>query len=252
MKRLKLAVEERKVLGKKVKKLRKDNILPANIYGKNVKSIAVQVPYKEFEKAYKEAGETGLIDVEIGKEIKPSLIHNVQQDYYNHRLLHADFYQVDLKTKVKTMVPLVTIGEAKAVSDKLGLLLQPLSSIEVEALPTELPERIEVNVESLAIVGAQLTVGELKTPSGVTILTDSSQVVAKIGELVSKEAAEQAAAEQAAAQAAKAATAPTGAEGTAQGAAAPATEAAKPTPGESAAKPETPRQAPTGQSKPQK
>ena len=116
MKRYKLAVEKRKVTGKKVKKLRKEGIFPANIYGKDVKSLAVQVPYKEFEKVYKEAGVTGIVDVSVDGEIRPSLIHNVQQDYYKHTLLHADFFQVNLKEKVKTTVKIIVIGEAKAVS----------------------------------------------------------------------------------------------------------------------------------------
>ncbi|MEK7518276.1 MAG: 50S ribosomal protein L25 [Patescibacteria group bacterium] len=218
MKRLKLAVEKRKILGKNVKKLRRDDILPANIYGKNIKSLAVQVSYKEFEKVYKEAGETRLIDVEIAQDIKPSLIHNLQQDYYNHRILHVDFYQVNLKEKVKTMVPIITQGVARAVADKLGLLLQPLSQIEIEALPTDLPENIEVNVGNLAAVNDQITVKDLKAPTGVAILTKQDQVVVKIGELVSKEAQEQAAAEAQAAEAAKAATA----------AATPTAEGAKP------------------------
>lgn len=218
MARQKLTVEKRKILGKNVKKLRRENILPANIYGKNIKSLAVQLPYKEFEKAYKEVRETGLIDVAVNGEIKPSLIHNVQQDYFNHRILHVDFYQVDLKEKVKTTVPIVIRGVAKAVGDKLGLLLQPLSEVEIEALPEDLPENITVNVEPLDVVNAQITVSDLKPPKGVTIFTDSSQVVAKIGELISKEAAEQLAAEQAAAEAAKAATAAT----------TPAAEGAKP------------------------
>lgn len=208
MKRYKLVVEKRKTVGKKVKKLRKEGILPANLYGKNIKSLAVQVPYKEFEKVYKEARETGIIDVEIGGEIRPSLIHNVAQDYYNHRLLHADFFQVNLKEKVKTTVKIIAVGEPKAVSEKLGLLLQPLSEVEVEALPTDLPDKIEVNVGSLAQVNDQITVGGVKAPTAVTILTDPSQVVVKIGELISKEAAEQAAAEATAAEAAKTAAAP--------------------------------------------
>lgn len=205
MKRQKLTVEKRTIFGKKLKKLRKENILPANIYGKNIKSLAVQLPYKDFEKIYKEAGETGLVDIEVDGELKPSLIHNVQKDHLHNLILHADFYQVDLKTKVKTMVPIVIIGEAKAVSDKLGLLLQPLSQIEVEALPEDLPEKIEVNVERLAAVNAQIIVSEIKAPQGVTILTDPSQVAVKIGELVSKEAQAQAQAEQKAKEAAKAA-----------------------------------------------
>jgi len=201
MKRHKLAVEKRKVLGKKVYKLRKEGLLPANLYGKNVKSLSVQVPYKEFEKVYKEAGLTGVVDVEINGEIRPSLIHNVQQDYYKHSLLHVDFFQVNLKEKVKTMVKIVAIGEPKAVSEKLGLLMQTLSEVEIEALPTDLPDKIEVQVEALAELDAQITVGEIKAPAGVTILTDASQVVVKIGSLISKEAAEQAAAEAAAAEA---------------------------------------------------
>jgi large subunit ribosomal protein L25 len=202
MKRFKLTVEKRKLVGKKIKNLRKEGILPANIYGKGIKSLAVQLPYKEFEKVYKEAGETGVVDVTVDNEIRPSLIHNIHQDYQNHKVLHAEFFQVNLKEKVTTMVKIVTVGEPKAVTDKIGLLLQPLSEVEVEALPTDLPENIEVNVESLAEVDSQITVGDVKPPSGVTILTDASQVVVSIGPLVSKEAEEQAAAEEAAAEAA--------------------------------------------------
>ena len=260
MKRFKLAVEKRKIVGKKIKKIRKEGLLPANIYGKGVKSQSLQVPYKEFEKVYKEAGETGIVDVTFDGEVRPSLVHNVHQDYYNHKLLHADFFQVNLKEKVKTMVKIVAVGEPKAVSEKLGLLLQPLPEVEIEALPTDLPDKIEVNVGPLAQVNDQITVGEIKAPAGVTILTDANQVVAKIGELISKEAAEQAAAEAAAAEAAKAAAAPTeGAEGapavereTPQPAAAEGGKPVSPTTGvPAAAKPETPTAA-SGQAKPQK
>ena len=206
MKRSKLTVEKRKVTGKKVKKLRREGILPANIYGKDIKSLAVQLPQKEFEKVLKEVGETGLVDVQLNGELRPSLIHNVQMDYLHSVPLHADFFQVNLKEKVKTMVPIKVLGEAKAVSDKLGLLLQPLSEVEVEALPADLPEYIEINVESLAAVNDQMAVSDIKPPTGVTILTDPSQVVVKIGELVSKEAQAQAAAEAQAAEAAKVAS----------------------------------------------
>jgi len=216
MARQKLKVKKRTVLGKKVKKLGKEGLLPGNIYGKDVKSTAVEVPYKEFEKLFKEVGETGLIDVEVDGELRPVLIHNVQLDYVSHQPLHADFYQVNLKEKVKTMVPVIAIGEAKAVSEKLGLLLQQLGEIEVEALPEDLPENIEVNVESLSTVDEQITVGEIKAPKGVEILTDKEQVVVKIGELISKEAAEEAAKEavaKAAAEATAATEAPAAGEG---------------------------------------
>lgn len=208
MKRAKLLVEKRTVLGKQVKKLRREGILPANIYGKDVKSLAVQLPTKDFETVFKEAGETGLVDVAVNGEVKPVLIHNVQIEPLSNQYLHADFYQVNLKEKIKSMVPVIIVGEAKAVIDKVGIVLQPLSEIEVEALPQDLPEKIEVNVEKLANLDEQITVGDLKAPEGVEILTDSAQVVVKIAALISKEAEELAAQEAAAAEAAKTEAAP--------------------------------------------
>jgi len=203
MKREKLRVEKRKILGKKVKKLRREGTLPANIYGRDIKSIAVQLPQKDFDKVFKEAGETGLVDVMVDSQTIPVLIHNVQTDYLGN-YLHADFYKVNLKEKVKTMVPISIVGEPKAVVDKVGLLMNILSEVEVEALPEQLPENIEVNVENLALVDEQITVGDIKAPQGVAILTDPGQVIVKIGALISKEAEELAAQEQAAAEEAKA------------------------------------------------
>ncbi len=212
MKRHKLSVEKRKVLGKQVKKLRKEGILPGNIYGKDIKSTSVQVSLKDFMPVFKEAGETGLVDLELEGKTIPVLIHNLQSDYRN-TLLHADFYQVNLKEKVKATVPLQITGEPKAETEKIGLLMNILSEVEVEALPEDLPEHIEVNVEHLAAVDEQITVADLKVPTGVEVLTDPSQVVSKISELVSKEAAEQAAEEAAAAEAAKAEGTTEGVEG---------------------------------------
>lgn len=204
MQRKKLEVQKRTVTGKKVKKLRKEGILPANVYGKDVKSLAVQVPFKAFEALFREVGETGLIDVVVDGELRPVLIHNVQYDHLTRIPLHADFYQVNLKEKVKTMVPLEIVGEPKAVTDKVGLLMQQITEIEVEALPEDLPEKIKVNVEPLAEIDQQITVEDLKVPDGVEVLTDKGQVVVKIAELVSEEAKAQAEAEAAAAEAAKA------------------------------------------------
>jgi large subunit ribosomal protein L25 len=203
MKRHALKVEKRTVLGKMVKKLRRDGILPCNIYGKGIKSEAVQVPLKEFDAVFKEAGETGLVDVALGEKTIPTLIHNMQKDFRGN-VLHADFFQVNLKEKVKTMVPLEIVGEPKAVTDKIGLLMNILSEVEIEALPTDLPENIEVNVEHLANIDDQITVADLKVPAEVTVLTEPEQVISKIGELITKEAAAEAAAAEAAAEAAKA------------------------------------------------
>lgn len=216
MKRVSLEVKERKVLGKKVKKLRREGILPANIYGKDVKSESVQVPKIEFEKVYKEARETRLVDLKHDSKVTPVLIHNVQTDYLG-KPLHADFYVVNLKEKVKATVPLELTGEPKAVTDKTGLLMHILSEVEVEALPTDLPEKIELDVSHLANIDEQVTIANIKAPQGVAILSDPSQVAAKIGELVTKEAAAEAAAALEAAEAAKAEAATAEGEAPAEG-----------------------------------
>jgi large subunit ribosomal protein L25 len=187
MKRPILQAEERKVLGKQVKKLRREGLLPANVYGRNLSSIALQVKFADFDAVFKEVGETGLVDLQVNGQTKPVLVKNLQMNYQNRTPLHVDFYQVNLKEKVKTMVPVVLVGEAKAVTDNVGMLLQTLSEVEVEALPDRLPENVEVPVEHLAALDEQITVEDLKAAEGVTILTDPSQVVAKIAELVVEE-----------------------------------------------------------------
>ena len=216
MKHEKLKAEKRKVLGKRVKKLRRVGILPANVYGKSIKSESLQVNQAEFDKVYKEAGETGLVDLEFDGKTIPVLIHNVTSNFRG-LVLHADFFQVNLKEKVKAMVPLEIVGEPKAVLDKIGILMNILSEIEVEALPEELPEKIDVNVEHLANIDDQITVSDLKIPTGVEVLSDKEQVVSKIGELITKEAQEQAAAEATAAEEAKAESGAEGAEPVAEG-----------------------------------
>lgn len=189
MKKQQLRAEKRKISGKKVKNLRKQGIMPANIYGKSVKSLAVQLPLKDFEAVFKEVGETGLVELSVEGEEKtrPILIHNVQLNPISSLPVHADFFQVDLKEKVTAMVPLEIISEAPAVKDKKGVLLHPLNEIEVEALPADLPEKIEVDISLLSEVGQEIKVGNLKAPSGVTILSGGELVVCKIGPLVTAE-----------------------------------------------------------------
>lgn len=182
-----LVAEDRTVLGKKVKKLRKEGLLPANVYGKGLDSHALQIKLSDFQSVFKQVGETGLIDLEFAGKTKPVLVKNLQMNYQSNTPLHVDFYQVNLKEKVKTMVAIILTGEAQAVTDKTGILLQTLSDVEVEALPDKLPENVEVSVEGLAEVGSQITVGDIPSSDDVTILTDAGQTVAKIAELVVEE-----------------------------------------------------------------
>lgn len=227
MKRHTLNAQIRQDVGKKVSKLRAEGKLPATVYGKKVTSVSITVSAAEFESVYDTAGETGLIDLVVGKEVKPVLVHNVQRDPMRGTTLHVEFHQVDLKEKVKAAVPLVAVGESPAVTQKVGVLLTLLSEVEVEALPADLPDKIEIDVSKLSEIDQELKVADLHVPNGVTILSDAAVSVVKIGALVSKEAEEQAAAEAAAAQEAAA---------PAEGEAVPGEQA--PTPAEAEAPPE--------------
>ncbi len=182
MKHPQLKAEERTILRKKLKKLRREGNLPGNVYGKGLNSYALQVKLPEFMAVYKEAGETGLVDLSFDGKTKPVLIKSLQMNHATRTLLHVDFYQVNLKEKIKANVPIVLTGEAKAVTDKVGLVLQNLSDVEIEALPDKLPENIELSVEHLAEIGEQVTVADMKAPEDVTILTDPTQTVAKVVE----------------------------------------------------------------------
>lgn len=182
-----LKAEHREVLGKKVKKLRREGLMPANIYGREMKSTAVQVSMADFQSLYNEVGETGIIDVTVDNTAHPSLIKNLQWDYQRHLPLHADFFKVNLKEKIKAMVPVTLTGEAQAVKENIGTLLHILNEVEVEALPEELPDEIEVDVTNLAQVDDQILVSDISVPTGVTVISDGGQLVAKIAELVAPE-----------------------------------------------------------------
>ena len=202
MKRSSLTAEKRTITGKRVKHLRREGILPANIFGKGMKSTSLQLPLKEFQKVYDEVHETGLVDLTIDKETHPVLIQNIHTQPITHIPLHADFFKVNLKEKVKATIPVIGVGEPKAVTDKIGVLLQSLSEVEVEALPADLPEHIEISVEGLSQIDDNLTVADLKVPTGVEIMAEPAEMVFRIAELVSEEAEELAAEEEAASEAA--------------------------------------------------
>lgn len=208
MKSYTLTAAHRTETGKKVKHLRSAGRIPATVYGKSVKSVSITVSADEFISVYEKAGETGLIELVIDKEKRSVLVHSVQRHPVSHSALHVEFHQVDLKEKVHADIPLELTGESPAVSQHLGVLLTVLGAIEVEALPTDLPEKIPVDITKLAEVNDELKVADLDVPQAVKVLTDTGLTVVKIGPLVTKEAEAQAAADATAAAASQAAAAP--------------------------------------------
>lgn len=192
MERTSIKVESRKVFGKKVKKLRSEGLVPANIFGKDIKSIAVTIDLKEFQKAFKESGETALIDVKLGAEVYPSLIHNLQRDPKRDFVIHVDFHKVNLKEKITTYVPVILEGESPVAKSGEGLLLQTLNEIEVECLPTDIPANIVINAEKLTEVGQSVHIKDLKVDKDkVTITNDPEEVVVTVQTAEMKEVVEE-------------------------------------------------------------
>jgi large subunit ribosomal protein L25 len=193
MKRLSLKAEKRNVFGRKVKKLRTQGLLPASLYGKKLKSLALQLSTKDFLAVYKQAGETSLVDLAIAKEEQPHaiLIRNLQRHPVSSDLLHVDFRQVDLKEKVQVAIPIEVIGQAPGVT-KGGVLVQVMNEINVEALPTDLPDKFTVDVSKLEEIGQSLSVKNLKHDKEKVklLVEDETQLVVKVEEPAKEEVEE--------------------------------------------------------------
>ncbi len=179
-----LKADKRTVLGSKVKQLRRTGIVPANLFGKTIESQAIQVNAVDFNRVYKEAGETSLIWVKVEGEDKerPTLVTSVAFSPMTGDKMHVDFHQVNLKEKVTANVPVEIIGESELISSNMAVLSQSLNEIEIEALPTEIPESIVFDISSLKEIGDHLLVSDAKVGAEVEIKTDPEQMVVSLQE----------------------------------------------------------------------
>lgn len=188
MDKLTLKAQKRTITGRKVKGLRQQGKLPANIYGKKVKSEAVEVAFADFEDVFGKVGETGLVELIIDGKKRPVLVHNVQMDPVSDTPIHADFLQVDLKEKVTAEVPVELVGEAPAEKQGLGTLVQYIDEIEVEALPGDLPEKFEVDLTKLSEVDAAIQIKDIKVAKEkVDIKNNQEDIIVKIEPLRKEE-----------------------------------------------------------------
>lgn len=166
----------RTVLGKKVRALRRDGILPANVYGNGVESTAIQINSHDFQRVFPHLSNTTLIDLKIGKKkAQKTLLKAYQFNPTSGTVTHADFFVVNMREKMKADVAVVLIGEPKDNSD--SVITQHLSTISVEALPADLPASFNVDISGLYDIGDGVKVSDLQIPEGVTILTDPDESI---------------------------------------------------------------------------
>lgn len=144
-----LAVKTREKFGKSTKALRKEGFIPAELYGRGFENAHLAISKKDFQKAFEEAGESTIINLLIGSEKRPALVHDIQKDFLTDEIIHIDFHQVRMDEKITAHVPLEFTGESPAVKEFAGILNKTISEIEVEALPGDLPRHFEVDISIL-------------------------------------------------------------------------------------------------------
>ncbi|HAJ44472.1 TPA: 50S ribosomal protein L25 [Candidatus Azambacteria bacterium] len=188
---LEIKSKKREILGKAVKSLRREGVIPAVVYGGNDGTTPIELNQKEFSKLFKTAGETTLIKLFVNEEKvsakggpasgwKNVLVHDVSRDTMTDVITHVDFYEVRMDEKITANIPLVFIGDAPAVSDLGGTLVKAMQGLEVRALPTDLPHQIEVNISQIRTFDDNILVGDIKLPKGVEILENQETSVAAV------------------------------------------------------------------------
>lgn len=170
----------REVTGKKVKQLRKQGIIPANIFGPDFKSRSISVDQKDFSNAYKTAKETGIVYVTHDSTVIPTLIRNVQRHPLSDMILHIDFRRIDLTKKIETTVPVKVKGASEAVNQKGGILLTQSDHLLIEALPTDIPSNIEIDITILKDIGQEIKVKDLAVTSNYSVKEDPEKVILSV------------------------------------------------------------------------
>ena len=175
-----IKAETRKVIGKQVKRLRREGRVPAVIYGAGLEPTAIELMAREAEKALARATGATLFDLELDGVTHKVLVREVQRHSIRRNVRHVDFLKVAMDQLIRAEVPLELTGEAPAVKTLGGVLVTAVQAIVVEALPADLPDRILVSIEGLEKIDDKITVGNLTLGEGVRILTSADDVVARV------------------------------------------------------------------------
>lgn len=188
-----LAAEKRALLGKQVKQLRQEGWTPGVMYGHGFDPMPLKFETRSLQHLLSEAGGSQLISIKIKgrKEPETALVRDIQRDPIRQTVLHVDFYHVMMTERLTAEVPLEIIGESPVVEQGEGILLQGISTVEVECLPGDLVDAIEVDLSDLTELDQALHVRDLAIPSGMEVLTDMDEMIVRVVPLVAEEAFEE-------------------------------------------------------------
>jgi large subunit ribosomal protein L25 len=177
----KLKAQSRKILGRKNKAQREKKILPGVVYGHGFKSQSIELDLINFEKVFKEIGNTSLIDLEIDdqKTIKV-LIHDLQYDFLTNKIQHVDFYKIKAGEKITVEVKLNFINEAPTVKEQGGVLFNNLDKIEIKCLPEDLINEIKIDLGKLKTFEDTIRVKDLEIPEKIELITDKEELIVQV------------------------------------------------------------------------
>ena len=185
-----LTVKTREITGKKVRALRREGLVPAELYGHGIKNLHLQIPAKDFDKVLKNAGMTTVITLVLNTQKHSALIHDVVRDSVSGDVEHVDFYEVRMDEKLKAHIPLEFVGEAPAIKAFGASVNKAMSEIEVEALPQNLPHSLIVDLSSLDELNKSIYVRDIVAPKGVEILVDPETAIATATPMAEEEVVE--------------------------------------------------------------
>lgn len=177
---IKLNASKREISGKQVKQLRAKGDIPSVVYGHGIASRSITINTREFDKVFKQAGESTLIDLAVDGEAVKVLVKEVQYDPTKGSFVHVDFQQVNMKEKMELEIPLKFTGEAPAVKELGATLVRALDAVNVLCLPQDLVHEIEVSLTGLKNVDDAITIADINAPKGIEILNEPGQIVAVI------------------------------------------------------------------------
>jgi large subunit ribosomal protein L25 len=185
MEQFELKAEKRTVIGKRVKCLRREGLVPAVLYGPKAEPTPIQCDKRELQHVLARAGGTNLISLRVDDAGRPkmALAREVQRDAVTNELYHVDFYQVVMTEKVSAEVNIVLTGQSPPVQQNEAMLLQGTDWVEIECLPGDLIHSIEIDLSTLLEIDDAIYVKDLQVPDNVTILSDGDELVAKVQRL---------------------------------------------------------------------
>jgi large subunit ribosomal protein L25 len=185
-----LQAQARAIVGNKVKTFARQGLSPAVMYSKVTPSTPLTINTREFLKVYKETGRTGVIDLSVDGKIVPCLVHDLNVHPSKKTLRHVDFLVVNLKEKVIADVPVVTINEAPGVKEFGAVLNLLVDTLEVEALPDEIPEEIQVDLLVLVDFDSTIRISDLPQSKTYKVIGDEDELIANLVEQSQEEETE--------------------------------------------------------------